>query len=280
MTSDDAVLTFPIRSNKLSQNVLVTRTVHHEKTRWQTIDIVDTEVFGKVLLLDGHIQLTEFDEKSYHEGLVQLPLLSLPHARRALVVGGGDGGVIRELAKAPQIEHIDIVEIDERVIAACREHLPSLSDGAYDHPKVHLHVDDAFKFVKNATEKYDFMVMDSTDTYEDEEGEISEMLFTREFYQDCARLLNDDGLVVTQADNLIFCPYSLVEIERLFGSVFPLTGSYQALVPSFGGYSGYCWASKGATLAPRLEADAFAGRDFKYLNPVTYELAFTDLRFS
>jgi len=280
MTSAETELTFPIRSNKLSQNVLVSQSVCHVETRFQTIDILDTEVFGKVLLLDGHIQLTEFDERAYHEGLVQIPLLSIPNAKRALVVGGGDGGVIRELCRSTTIEHIDMIEIDEGVVKASTEHLPSLSNGAFNDPRVHLYLEDAFAWVNKATEPYDLIVVDSTDTYEDEEGEISEMLFTESFYADCARLLNPHGIVVTQADNLVFCPYSLEEISSLLGKVFPHVGSYQALVPSFGGYSGYCYGSKGTILGGAVDAAEFGKRDLAYLNPVTYSLAFTPLKFS
>src|SRR4028118_382960 len=92
-------LTFPIRSDKLSMNVFVRDHVAHVKTEFQTIDIYDTDVFGRVLFLDGHVQLAEFDEHAYHESLVHIPMLSMPEPRRALVVGGGDGGVLRELVK-------------------------------------------------------------------------------------------------------------------------------------------------------------------------------------
>lgn len=280
MTSEETELTFPIRSNKLSQNVLVTRSLCHLETKFQTIDILETEVFGRVLLLDGHIQLTEFDERAYHEGLVQIPLLSLPGATRALVIGGGDGGVIRELCRSKTITHVDMVEIDEGVVKASLEHLPSLSAGAFDDPRVHLHLEDAFAWVKKQSEAYDLIVVDSTDTYEDEEGEISEMLFTENFYQDLSRLLKPDGIVVTQADNLVFCPYSLEDISALFCKVFPHVASYQALVPSFGGYSGYCYASKGKVLNSAVDAAEFGARDLAYLNPTTYALAFTKLRFA
>ena len=280
MTSEETELTFPIRSNKLSQNVLVTRSLCHLETKFQTIDILETEVFGRVLLLDGHIQLTEFDERAYHEGLVQIPLLSLPGATRALVIGGGDGGVIRELCRSKTITHVDMVEIDEGVVKASLEHLPSLSAGAFDDPRVHLHLEDAFAWVKKQSEPYDLIVVDSTDTYEDEEGEISEMLFTENFYQDLSRLLKPEGIVVTQADNLVFCPYSLEDISALFRKVFPHVASYQALVPSFGGYSGYCYASKGKVLNPAVDAAEFGARDLAYLNPTTYALAFTKLRFA
>ncbi len=243
-------LNIPIRSDKISQNVYVKSRLYHHRTKFQTIEIFETEVFGKILTLDGHIQLTEFDEFAYHEALVQIPLLSLADPKRALVIGGGDGGVIRELCKLPTLEHVDMVEIDKGVIDACKKHLPIVSDGAFEDPRVHVHIADAFAFVKDKPAPYDLIVADSTDTYEEEDGALSEMLFSHEFYEDCKAILNFDGLVVTQADNLVYCPYSMANILAMLRSVFPVTGRYHALVPSFGGFSGFCWASKGATIAP------------------------------
>lgn len=269
-------LVFPIRSDRLSMTASVRAHVAHERTPFQTIDVVDTDAFGRALLLDGHIQLTEMDERAYHEALVQIPLLALPGAKAALVVGGGDGGVVREIARHKGVERIDMVEIDEGVVRVCREHMPSLSAGAFDDPRVHLHLADAFPFVKGSQERYDLIVVDSTDTYEEEEGEISEMLFTDEFYGDLRRLLTPGGIVVTQADNSVFCPYSMEEIRAMFGRVFPRVGSYQALVPSFGGFSGFVWASEGREVRVPFEPRV----DLRYLNEATYALAFAELRFA
>ncbi|HVT13307.1 MAG TPA: hypothetical protein VHE55_13660 [Fimbriimonadaceae bacterium] len=269
-------LTFPIRSDKLTMSVLVKEHVAHRKTEFQTIDVYDTDVFGKVLFLDGHVQLSELDEHAYHESLVQIPLMSIDSPKRALVVGGGDGGVIRELAKNRSLEHIDMVEIDAGVVEVCREHLPGVGGGAFDDPRVHLHIADAFPFVKKIAEPYDLIVMDSTDTYEEEDGALSEQLFTEVFYQDCRNALTPNGFLVTQGDNLVFCPYSLEAILKTFGQVFERTGSYQALIPSFGGYSGFAWASKGPELSPIWRETGLSNR---YLNPVTFALAFQRLRF-
>lgn len=236
-------LTFPIRSDRLSMSVAVSRRVASERSPFQQIDIVDTDALGRILLLDGHIQLATLDEAAYHEQLVQVPVLNLPSARTALVVGGGDGGVLRELVKHDRLERIDIVEIDEAVIRLCREHLPDVSAGAYDDPRVHLRVEDAFAFVRDARRTYDLVVVDSTDVYEDEEGELSEALFTDAFYEDVRRVLSPDGIVVTQADNPVFCPYSVREVTELLGRVFPKVGQYWGPVPSFGGFSAFCWAS-------------------------------------
>jgi spermidine synthase len=272
-------LTFPIRSDKLTMTASVREHLLHRKTEFQAIDILDTDVFGRVLLLDNHIQLTELDEHAYHEALVQIPLLSMPEPKSALVIGGGDGGVLRELAKHQTIEHVDMVEIDAGVIEASREFLPGVSDGAFCDPRMHIHVADAFPFVKAATRKYDLIVADSTDTYEEEDGALSEMLFTDEFYRDCHNALAEGGLLVTQADNLLFCPYSLENIQAMFARVFPRTGSYQAVIPSFGGFSGYCWASKGAEVSRVFPRERAANLNLRYLNEATWMYAFASLAF-
>ena len=269
-------LQFPIRSDKLSMTVAVTEHVAHLVSDFQTIDIYDTAVFGKVLFLDGHVQLAEMDEHAYHESLVQIPLLNLPNAKRALVIGGGDGGVLRELVKDTRLETIHMVEIDQAVIDVCREHLPSLSAGAFDAPNVELFVQDAFPFVKGLNELYDLIVMDSTDVYEEEDGGLSEQLWTPDFYRDLHRLLAPKGFLVTQADNLLYCPYSLEGVLGTFGQVFAKTGHYHGLVPSFGGWSGYAWASHEASMSPTLPATE---RSFRYLDELTYALAFRPMLF-
>ena len=245
-------------------------------TPFQTVDVYKTDAFGKVLFLDGHVQLSELDEFAYHECLVHIPLLSVENPKRALVVGGGDGGVLRELVRHDSLEEIHMVEIDAGVIEVCKEHLPGVSDGAFDDPRVKLYVQDAFPFVREAAGEYDLIVMDSTDVYEEEAGGLSEQLWTEAFYRDLHRLLSNKGFLVTQADNLLFCPYSLQGILKTFGNVFPKTGAYYALVPSFGGFSGYAWASKSGELASE-----FGGPELglQYLNTLTYELATSRLPF-
>lgn len=270
---------FPVRGKKLWLSAELEAKLAGVRSEYQLVEVVRTEAFGKALLLDGHIQLTELDEHAYHEGLVQVPLMSLPKARRALVVGGGDGGVIREICRHARIEHVDMVEIDPVVVQVCREHLPEVSAGAFDDPRVHLHIQDAFPFVQQEREPYDLVIVDSTDHYEDEEGQLSEMLFTERFYQDCKRLLTPGGMVVTQADNLLFCPYSLESIATLLGGVFPRVGSYWVMVPSFGGVSGYCWASFGARPVERWSEMEGPSVPLRYLDETTWNLAFRRLPF-
>lgn len=257
-------------------NVAVRRHLAHLSTDFQTIDVYDTDAFGKVLFLDGHVQLSSLDEHAYHECLVHVPLLNVANPRRALVVGGGDGGVLRELFRHP-LEQVDMVEIDQGVIDVCREHLSEVSAGSFSDPRLRLFVEDAFTFVRRAQGDYDLIVMDSTDVYEDEEGGLSEQLWTENFYRDLFRLLSERGFLVTQADNLVFCPYSLEGILQTFGKVFPQVGSYQGLVPSFGGFSGFAWASKGAAVAAEMPSTSI---QLRYLNPATYAFAMTPLSFA
>jgi len=273
----EVILEYPIRGTRYASRVAVSEHVLHRVSPFQTIDVYDTEAFGKMLFLDNHVQLAELDEAAYHEALVHIPLLSLNNPKRALVVGGGDGGVLREICRHSSIAHIDIVEIDEQVILASKEAMPALSAGKFDDPRVHLHVADAFGFLKEVADPYDLIVMDVTDCYEGEDGELSERLFTEEFHRDCLAALAEGGMLVSQADNHVFCPFSLAEVLRTFGELFPKTGWYQALVPSFGGYSAYAWASKGAEVKTAWPGAPFA---MKYLNAITWALAFQALPFA
>jgi spermidine synthase len=266
---------FPIRSTKLSMKVEVSDAIYEAQTRFQKIQILDTPVFGRILLLDEHIQLAEFDEFAYHESLVHIPLLSILDPKRALVVGGGDGGVLRELCRHRCLERIDMVEIDEGVIEACRVHMPSLSDGAFEDPRVQLHIADAFPFMKEAREPYDLIIMDVTDVYEEEDGELSEQLFTQAFFEDCLHALTPKGLLVSQADNHVFCPYSLAEISREFSKTFAQVGSYQAIVPSFGGYSAFCWAGK-CEIRPTMPPHDLS---LRYLSTAMWNFALAGLPF-
>lgn len=269
-------LTVPIRSDKLTLSVQIKAHLSHRRTEYQTIDIYDTEAFGRVLTLDGHIQLSEIDERVYHEFLVHPTLLSIAEPSAALVIGGGDGGVLRELCKYRSIRHVDMAEIDEGVIAESLEHLAFVSGGAFDDPRVHVHITDAFAFVKETQRQYDLIVVDSTDVYEDEEGGLSEQLFTSEFYGDCRNVLSPQGFVVTQADNPVFCPYSLEHIQKLFSSCFARSGRYSAPIPSFGGYSAFCWGSNGGDISSEYPLDRALKLDLRMLNRAGYELALSN----
>ncbi len=277
MQVQKTALYIPTRSDKLGLQVEVRETILDEQTEFQRIQVLDTLALGRVLLLDGHVQLSELDEHAYHESLVQIPLASVPDPRRALVVGGGDGGVIRELCRHASLEHIDMVEIDAGVVEACCGSMPFVSAGAFDDPRVHVHIEDAFAFVKQSQETYDMIVVDCTDVYEEEEEALSTDLFTRGFYEDLMRILSDRGFTVSQADNLVFCPYSTEAALQKFGDVFPSSGTYWCMVPSFGGFSGFVWGSRGAKLSSSLGQ---VPSGLQYLDATTYALAMRPVPFT
>lgn len=269
-------LYIPTRSDKLGLQVEVRSTVVDRQTEFQRVQVVDTTTLGRVLLLDGHVQLSEIDEHAYHESLVHIPLCSVAAPRRALVVGGGDGGVLREVCRHGSIEQVDMVEIDPGVIDVCREAMPFVSAGSFDDRRVRLHIGDAFAFVKAATEPYDLIVVDCTDVYEEEDEALSMDLFTPEFYADLKRLLAPGGFVVSQADNLVFCPYSTDGAVAKFRSVFRNVGTYWCLVPSFGGFSGFVWGSDTAMVSPEYRCDLSG---LRYLDETTYSLAMREVPF-
>lgn len=199
------------------------------KSEFQKIDFYDSYEYGRFFTLDGFIMLTERDEFIYHEMLVHLPMAVNPGAREVLIIGGGDGGAVRELTRYETIGHIDMVEIDQKVVDLCRQYLPQTAC-RLDDPRVGLHFCDGIAFVKNAQKKYDLILVDSTDPVG-----VGEGLFSREFYRDCAKLLNSGGVMVNQHES----PYyegDAREMERAhakISSVFPVCEVYQFHMPTY-----------------------------------------------
>lgn len=269
-------LTYPIRSDKLTMTVAVEAHVASVGSPFQQIDIYRTTELGHMLFLDGHVQLAEFDEHAYHESFAHIPLSGMASPKSALIVGGGDGGLLRELCRH-SFSTIHMVEIDDMVVATCRDHLPGLSHGAFDDPRVQIFYEDAFAFLKNPPQRYDAIYIDATDVYEEEDGSLSEQLFTGGFYRDCRNALTEGGIVATQADNPVFCSYSAAPLLGQFEAAFGQSGFYWCLVPSFGGYSGFVWGSPQHRPAKSRQLPADLAT--RYLDDLTYRLAFSPLPF-
>lgn len=198
-------------------------------SEFQDIKIVETPEFGRVLLLDDCLMLTEKDEFIYHEMMTHLPLAVHPDPRRILVIGGGDGGVVRELVRYPEVEAIDMVEIDELVVSACREHLPSVA-AAFDDPRLNLMFADGLQYVRRQNDCYDVIIVDSTDPFGP-----GESLFTREFYGNCSKALKENGVLVNQHES----PYyradarEVTQTHRKTSAIFPISKVFQAHVPTY-----------------------------------------------
>ena len=177
-------LTFRVRS------VLESR-----RSRFHQIEVIETEDAGKLLVLDGAVMLSTRDEFTYHEMLAHVPLFTHPEPRRVLIVGGGDGGTAREVLRHPSVERVDVVEIDEEVIEVCREHLPETA-GSFDDERVRLVVADGAEFVRQTSERYDVVLVDSTDPV----GRAA-VLFEAPFYRHVERLLAPGGWMAAQSES-------------------------------------------------------------------------------
>ena len=161
----------------------VTRHLYSSKSDYQQIDIFDTPEFGKVLALDGNVMLTERDEFIYDEMITHIPMSVHPNVQDVLVIGAGDGGVVKELTRYESVKRIDLVEMDPQVIEACRTYLPE-NACKLDDSRVHIYFDNALRFIRRSCEEYDLIIVDSTDPFGPSEG-----YFTREFYGICYNAL-------------------------------------------------------------------------------------------
>lgn len=223
-------------------SIEVKRQLCCEQSRFQRIEIFESEDFGRFLTLDGYMMCTEKDEFAYHEMMVHVPMAVNPAARRVLVVGGGDGGVVRELCRYPGIRHIDLVEIDSRVVELCREYLPSIA-GSLGDPRVEIHFEDGMRFVRDCEDSYDLILVDSTDPFGPGEG-----LFTREFYGHCYKALHENGILVNQNESPFYPDdaRAMVRAHQRIAATFPVCRMYQAHIPSYpSGHWMFGFASKG-----------------------------------
>ena len=222
-------------------SILVKEQLYSEQTPFQKIDFFDSETFGKFFTLDGLIMITEKDEFIYHEMMVHVPMAVHPDVRHVLIIGGGDGGVAKELTQYDSIEKIDVVEPDEMLVEVCREHFPELACGL-DDPRVNVYYQDGLRFLRNKTEEYDLIINDATDPFGHTEG-----LFTKEFYGSCYKALKEDGIMVYQHGSPFYDEdkEECMKMHRKAFRAFPVSRVYQAHIPTFAaGYWLFGFASK------------------------------------
>ncbi len=223
----------------LSQRLSVDRVVFEQITPFQDLVIFENKMFGKVLALDGIIQTTEGDEYIYHEMLSHVPLISHFDAGRVLIIGGGDGGMAREVLKHCQVGTVTLVEIDPNVISLCQKYLPSIGRGAWGDSRLKVVVADGFKFVASSDEKWDIIIIDSTDPLGP-----SQVLFTERFYSVCKNCLTTKGILVTQNGVPYVQGAQITDSFRNLSRHFADVWFYLAPVPSYqGGYMAFGWAS-------------------------------------
>lgn len=210
-------------------SVRVDRQLYSGKSEFQRIDVFESPEFGRMLVLDGYIMLTEKDEFIYHEMMTHIPMAVHPSVKNVLVIGAGDGGIIRELTKYPEIAHIDMVEIDEQVVEVCRKYLPQTAC-RLDDPRVEIHYEDGLRFVRSRENQYDLIIVDSTDPFGPGEG-----LFTREFYGNCNKALKEDGIMINQHESPFYDEdaISCQRMHKLIVESFPISKVYHAHIPTY-----------------------------------------------
>ncbi|MEY8743296.1 polyamine aminopropyltransferase [Bacillales bacterium AN1005] len=251
----------------------VKKSLHTEKTPYQQLDLVETEEFGNMLLLDNMVMTSERDEFVYHEMIAHIPLFSHPNPKKVLVVGGGDGGTIREVLKHPSVNHIVQVEIDGKVVEYSKEYLPHISS-AYGDSRAELIIGDGFMHILESSNEYDIILVDSTEPV----GPAAN-LFTKGFYAGISKALKKDGIFVAQTDNPWFKSDLIRSAILDTREIFPVTRLYTCNIPTYP--SGMWTFTLGSKLYDPLEVmpDRFFDLDTKYYTPELHRASFVLPKF-
>jgi spermidine synthase len=260
-----------------AQRFEVTRFLVQKKSRFQGIDIFATRHFGRVLALDGIIQTTEADEFVYHEMMTHVPLLAHGRVRDVLIIGAGDGGILREVLRHKSVRRAVMVEIDGDVVDLCARHMPRLNGGAFKDKRAQVLIADGIDYVLKAkAASFDVIIVDSTDPIGP-----GEVLFTDAFYHNCRRILRKGGVMVNQNGVPFFQPEEVTTTKRRLSKIFKDVTFYYAVVPTYiGGMMTLTWASDDpklrrvpqATLGRRLKAARIKTR---YYTPGIHTGAFS-----
>ncbi|MCQ2498332.1 MAG: polyamine aminopropyltransferase [Lachnospiraceae bacterium] len=210
-------------------SIKVEKQLFSAQSEEQQIDVLETKEFGKILTVDGDIVLTQKDEFIYHELMVHVPMAVNPNIKEILVIGGGDGGVVRELIKYDSVEIIDVVEIDPLLVEVCNKYLPEIASSLND-PRVHMYHEDGVRFIRSLEDEYDLIIIDSPNPYGAGEG-----LFTREFYGLCYRALHEDGIMINQHESPFYTDeaYMVQRMHERIVQSFPIVKVYQGFIPSY-----------------------------------------------
>ncbi len=253
------------------------RILYESQTEHQHLIIFDNETFGRVMMLDGVVQLTTKDEFIYHEMMAHVPLFSLPGsgARTVLIIGGGDGGVLREVLKHPTVRRVVLCEIDRAVIDLSLKHLPQIPNGAFDDARVEVVIADGVRYVAETAEAFDAIIVDSTEPV----GPAA-VLFTREFFEGCSRCLTHPGVLITQNGLPFLHPDHLRGTMALFASIFADHAAFLCDQPTyFGGPFALAWASNERTVRDTPLANLKRGYDeagftTRYYTPDVHKASF------
>lgn len=260
----------PSLHDSIGNSIYVKKVLFHTVSEYQDIYVVDACGLGRMLILDNEIQTCEFDESAYHEMIVHVPLRCHPKPERILVIGGGDGGVLRELAKYESIKIIDICEIDEEVIKASQKYLPNIAKGFSDQ-RVKVHIGDAAIFVSDSRREYDVIIVDSSDP-----AGPATVLYEPEFYDNLTKILHPDGIIVSQAESYYIYPDFISDLFGFLKDKFKHAYYYLTMVPTYtSGIIGFafCSHSQSPYSFAKLTNSASLS-NLKYYNPLIHKASF------
>jgi spermidine synthase len=248
------------------------KTLYSARSPFQQVDVVETTGYGRMLLLDGLVMTTEHDEFVYHEMIAHIPMLAHPNPQRVLVIGGGDGGTVREVLKHPSVQQVVLCEIDGLVIDACKQYLPTIA-GQLDDPRVVLNVADGVAYMAEQTEAFDVILIDSTDPMGPGEG-----LFTEPFYTHVKTALRPGGVVAAQTESPWANQPEMQKVYKVLHAVFPRVDCYIGHIPTYPGAL-WSWAVAQKTgLSPLAQLDmqrvAELEKTTRYYNQDIHSAAF------
>jgi len=254
-------------------SIRVDKQLFSGQSEFQRIDVFDSREFGRFLTLDGYMMLTEKDEFIYHEMITHVPMAVHPDVKKVLVIGAGDGGVIRELTRYQTICSIDMVEIDELVVEVCKKYLPQTACRLEDS-RVHIYYEDGLRFIRSREAEYDLIIVDSTDPFGPGEG-----LFTKEFYGNCYKALKEDGIMVNQHESP-FYEGDAAACQRAHKRIvesFSISRVYQVHIPTYpSGHWLFGFASKKYHPIHDMNGVSWKllGIDTRYYTPKLHQGAF------
>ena len=256
---------------KLSINV--DREIVSCQSDYQNIGLFDSKEFGRILTLDGQLINTEKDEFFYSEMMVHVPMAVQPTIKDVLVIGGCDGGVLRELEKYESIETIDVVELDEQAIQICQEYFPKNQE-TFSDERITLYFQDGLKFVRGKEDAYDLVIVDTANPFG-----VNESLFTREFYGNCYKALRGEGTLISQHANGFYeeDEEAFRHIRQRLTSVFPINKLYLSSVPSYAaGYLLFGYSAKTADPEKDVQIDVWENQGIRtrYYNTDVHRGAF------
>ncbi|GIX96275.1 spermidine synthase [Caerostris darwini] len=242
-------------------SIQVDEVLYHEKSKYQDILVFNSKRFGKVLVLDDAIQLSEADEFSYQEMITFLPLNSHPNPKKVLIIGGGDGGAVREAVKHPLVESVTMCEIDEKVVEVSKKYLPFMAKG-FDSPKLTLFFGDGAEFIRNHQNEFDVIITDSSDP----KGPAI-CLFQKPYYESLKKALKPGGIIASQGESFWFDSKLLSEMIKMCREIFPVVDYGSSYVPTYpGGQIGYLCCSTSPDTNFRVPLNKFSKETLKELN--------------